>query len=253
MYMKPEVDIHSHTVASTHAYSTIHDYVFNAKKNGLRMFAVTDHAPEMEDAPHKWHFENSLIFPRVADGVGILRGIEANIKNIAGDTDCSEKMQQRLDIILCGFHRQVFAPQSRDINTEAMLNTIKSGRVHVITHPGNPKFPIEAEVIAKAAAEYNVALEVNNSSFVHSRAGSEQTCSEIIKFARKYDAPMSLGSDAHIAYDIGIFNKAIGMLRANNFPSERIINRTVASLFDYLETKSKYLKDDFTEILNANS
>lgn len=35
---------------------------------------------DMEDAPHHWHFINMRIWPRVVDGVGILRGIEANIK-----------------------------------------------------------------------------------------------------------------------------------------------------------------------------
>jgi putative hydrolase len=244
-----EVDIHSHTLASTHAYSTIHDYVYHAKKNGLRMFAITDHGPEMEDAPHEWHFQNSLIFPRVDNGIGILRGIEANIKTIAGEIDCGEKIRDSLDIILCGFHRQVFAPQSKEINTEAMLNTIKSGHVHVITHPGNPKFPIDPEVIVKASAEYNVALEVNNSSFMYSRKGSEKTCNIIIELAKKYDAPLSIGSDSHIGYSIGKVEKAVDIIKANNYPMDRVINRTVDSLFDYLAAKGKYLNDDFSEIL----
>ncbi len=37
------VDLHMHTVASTHAYSTLHDYVAQAKLNGLKLFAITDH------------------------------------------------------------------------------------------------------------------------------------------------------------------------------------------------------------------
>lgn len=249
MFIKPEVDIHTHTIASTHAYSTIHDYVRCCIKNGIKMFAVTDHGPDMEDAPHEWHFQNSLIFPRIDDGIGILRGIESNIRDINGNIDCNEKIHANLDIILCGFHRQVFAPQSREINTEAMVNAIRSGKVHVITHPGNPKFPIDPVAIAKAAAECNVALEVNNSSFVHSRKGSHTTCSEIIKMAKKYDAPMSIGSDAHIAYDVGRFDKAIEMLVSNGYPTERIINRTIDSLFDYLESKNRFLRSDFSEIL----
>lgn len=244
-----EVDIHSHTIASSHAYSSIHDYVYHAKKNGLRMFAVTDHGPEMEDAPHEWHFQNSVIFPRVDNEVGILRGIEANIKSTKGDIDCSEKIRERLDIILCGFHRQVFPPQPKEVNTIAMLNTIKNGLVHVITHPGNPKFPIDPVTIVKASAEYNVALEVNNSSFVYSRTGSEVSCSEIIRLAKKYDAPLSVGSDAHIAYDIGRVDLAIKMIKDNHYPMDRVINKTVESLFSYLETKGKNLRSDFIDIL----
>lgn len=46
------VDLHMHTVASTHAYSTLHDYIAQAVARGLRLFAITDHGPEMADAPH---------------------------------------------------------------------------------------------------------------------------------------------------------------------------------------------------------
>lgn len=75
------VDLHMHTVASTHAYSTLHDYIAEAKRKGIKLFAITDHGPDMADAPHYWHFINMRIWPRLVEGVGILRGIEANIKN----------------------------------------------------------------------------------------------------------------------------------------------------------------------------
>ncbi|GGB17102.1 putative phosphatase YcdX [Agarivorans gilvus] len=250
MKIKPEVDLHLHTIASTHAYSTLHDYVHYAKQNGIKMFAVSDHGPDMTDAPHEWHFINSALFPRVDQGIGILRGIEANIKSPAGEIDCNQRMRAQLDIILCGFHQEVFPPQSIHINTEAMLNTIKSGLVNVITHPGNPAFPIDAETIVKAAAQYNVALEINNSSFIHSRKGSEANCERIVQLAKLHDAPLSIGSDAHIAYDIGRFDKALALLEANDFPPERIINCSMLSLLDHLADKGKALHQEFSELLS---
>ena len=78
--MKYLVDTHTHTVASTHAYSTLQEYVVMAKQKGIKLFATTDHGPDMADAPHFWHFVNLRVIPRIVDGVGILRGIEANIK-----------------------------------------------------------------------------------------------------------------------------------------------------------------------------
>ena len=74
------VDLHMHTVASTHAYSTLHDYIAEAQQKGIKLFAITDHGPDMADAPHYWHFMNMHVWPRTVNGVGILRGIEANIK-----------------------------------------------------------------------------------------------------------------------------------------------------------------------------
>lgn len=58
------VDLHMHTVASTHAYSNLHDYIAQAKLKGIKLFAITDHGPDMADAPHYWHFVNMRIWPR---------------------------------------------------------------------------------------------------------------------------------------------------------------------------------------------
>ena len=40
------VDLHMHTVASTHAYSTLHDYIAEAQQKGIKLFAITDHGPD---------------------------------------------------------------------------------------------------------------------------------------------------------------------------------------------------------------
>ena len=174
------VDLHMHTVASTHAYSNLHDYIAQAKLKGIKLFAITDHGPDMADAPHYWHFVNMRIWPRLVDGIGILRGIEANIKNTDGEIDCTGPMLTSLDLILAGFHEPVFAPQDKETNIRGVLiATIASGNVHIISHPGNPKYPIDIQAVAQAAAKHRVALEINNSSFVHSRKGSEANCREV--------------------------------------------------------------------------
>lgn len=136
------VDLHMHTVASTHAYSTLSDYIAEAHRKGIKLFAITDHGPDMADAPHHWHFINMRIWPRIVDGVGILRGIEANIKNIEGEIDCSGPMFTSLDLIIAGFHEPVFAPHDKDTNTQAMIATMASGHVHIISHPGIPNIPL---------------------------------------------------------------------------------------------------------------
>ena len=51
-----ELDTHFHSVASTHAYSTVKEIAHSALENGIKGFAMTDHAPAMPDSPHIWHF-----------------------------------------------------------------------------------------------------------------------------------------------------------------------------------------------------
>ncbi|MDK8009030.1 phosphatase, partial [Escherichia coli] len=75
-----------------------------------------------------------------------------------GEIDCTGPMLNSLDLIIAGFHEPVFPPQDTATNTEAMIATIASGTVHIISHPGNPKFPVDIPAIAAAAAKHHVAL-----------------------------------------------------------------------------------------------
>ena len=231
------VDLHMHTVASTHAYSTLHDYIAEAKRKGIKLFAITDHGPDMADAPHYWHFVNMRIWPRIVEGVGILRGIEANIKNIAGEIDCTGPMLTSLDFIIAGFHEPVFAPQDKETHTQAMIAAMASGNVHMISHPGNPKFPVDIPAIAAAAAKYQVALEINNSSFVSSRVGSEQNCQAIAAAVRDAGGWLALGSDSHTAFTLGEFTECQKILDAVDFPQNRILNVTPRRFLSFLESR----------------
>ena len=231
------VDLHMHTVASTHAYSTLHDYIAEAKRKGIKLFAITDHGPDMADAPHYWHFVNMRIWPRIVEGVGILRGIEANIKNIAGEIDCTGPMLTSLDFIIAGFHEPVFAPQDKETHTQAMIAAMASGNVHMISHPGNPKFPVDIPAIAAAAAKYQVALEINNSSFVSSCVGSEQNCQAIAAAVRDAGGWLALGSDSHTAFTLGEFTECQKILDAVDFPQDRILNVTPRRFLNFLESR----------------
>ncbi|PWC11349.1 phosphatase [Brenneria roseae subsp. americana] len=233
------VDLHMHTVASTHAYSTLHDYIAEAKQKNIRLFAITDHGPDMADAPHYWHFMNMRVWPRLVDGVGILRGIEANIKNIQGEIDCTGPMVDQIDLIIAGFHEPVFPPQDKETHTEAMIATMANGDAHIISHPGNPKFPVDIRAIAEAAAKYDVALELNNSSFMHSRKGSEPNCRAIAEAVRDAGGVLSLGSDSHIAFSLGDFTHCERILQEVNFPQERILNVSPRRVLDFLERKGR--------------
>ncbi|GIU25334.1 putative phosphatase [Shewanella colwelliana] len=235
--MKFLVDVHAHTIASTHAYSTVHDYLSVAKEKGMKLFAITDHGPDMADAPHFWHFVNMRVLPRVVDGVGVLRGIEANIKNEHGEIDFFGDYLQELDIVLAGFHEPVFPPSTKEAHTQALINCIESGNVDIISHPGNPAYPIDIKRVAVAAAKHNVALEINNSSFLTSRKGSLSNCTEIACAVKDAGGLLVMGSDSHVAFSLGEFDKAIELIEAVAFPIERILNRSPKALLSFLSSR----------------
>ncbi|VFS82546.1 Probable phosphatase YcdX [Kluyvera cryocrescens] len=146
-------------------------------------------------------------------------------------------MLTSLDFIIAGFHEPVFAPQDKETHTRAMIAAMASGNVHMISHPGNPKFPVDIPAIAEAAAKYHVALEINNSSFVSSRVGSEQNCQAIAAAVRDAGGWLALGSDSHTAFTLGEFTECQKILDAVEFPRDRILNVTPRRFLNYLESR----------------
>ena len=237
--MKILVDTHSHTVASTHAYSTVGEYVEQAKKKGMQMFSLTEHGPQMPDSPHPWHFGNRTVIPRVIDNVAILRGIEGNILPPDGGLDIPDGMLPYLDFAIASFHEPVFPPSTKKAHTEAAINSIKSGRCQIIGHPGNPNYPLDYEEVIRAARDHNVLIEINNSSFTHSRLGSEENCTRILELVDNLDWKVVFSSDAHIAYHVGETAQCIEKAMHVDFPFERVVNRNAASFLKFLAEHNK--------------
>ncbi len=242
--MKARVDTHSHTIASTHAYSNVHDYIQMAKQEGIQLFCITDHAPPMPDAPHWWHFGNMKVIPHVHDNIAILRGIEANIQSPDIGLGLPDELKWRLDLAIASFHEPVFPPQSLTKNTEAMLAAIESGDCEIIGHPGNPNYPIDQEAVVISAKKHNVALEINNSSFIHSRTGSRPFCESLLAQIKKHDALISIGSDAHIAFDLGNVNHSMDAVNRIGISSSQIVTRSPARFIAFLKEHNRQLSEE---------
>ena len=74
-----KTDLHTHALASTHAYSTLEENCRGAFANGLEGINMSDHGPSMPDAPYEGHFSNMRILPEYIHGIKVWKGAEANI------------------------------------------------------------------------------------------------------------------------------------------------------------------------------
>ncbi len=237
--IQPEADLHIHTVASGHAYSTIGEITAAAKDKGLRLVGMTDHGPAVPGGPHLYHFAALRFVPETLNGVRVLKGVEANIVG-EGELDLPENLLNRLDLILAGFHEGCdFDQRGREANTRAVLALMDRARVHIISHPGNPHFPLDYEAVARRGAETGTALEINNSSFGVSRKGSEGNCNEIARLCARFGTPVAVGSDAHIAQGVGEFGEALRVLGAAGIRREQVVNRTLQSTLAFLDSVSQ--------------
>ncbi len=234
------VDTHTHTYASGHAYSTLIENARSAKENGLAMFCTTDHAQSMPGAPHYWFFSNQRILPRFLDGVAIIRGIESNIMNRAGEIDVHPSVDQNLDWVIASFHEPVFQPADKAAHTEALINVIKGGRVDALGHLGNPNFDFDFDEVIACAAQHHVAIEINNSTLKgHSRVGSVDRCYQIAKVAKAHGAYVTTGSDAHFCQDIGQLQLASELLENVGIAAEKVITHSVEQFLAFLALRGR--------------
>jgi len=227
------VDSHTHTISSGHAYSTIQEIAREAAERGIEMVAITDHGPSMIGAPCAVHFGNFRVVPEEIYGVRILKGIEANIIKYDGTIDLEDKYLKRLEFVMASFHDLCIKPGNLEENTQAMVNAIKNPFVDAIAHPGNPQFQIDIDEVVNTAKEYGKMFEINNHSF-KVRTGSEKNCLEIAAKCKEKGVKVVCGSDAHISFDVGSFDRVRELLGKVNMPEELVLNTSKESFLNYL-------------------
>ncbi|MGL5151895.1 MAG: phosphatase [Clostridium sp.] len=240
--MKYLSDLHTHTIVSGHAYTTLKENITYCKENGIKILGTAEHGPTMPGAPHYWYFGNLRAVPREIDGVMILKGCEANIIGVDGEIDIPIDGSKSLDYMIASFHEPVFPPKSLEENTAAIVNTIKANpKVEILGHLGNPNYELDYDKIVRTAKEHNIMIEINNSSIGGtSRVGSAPNCKLIASLCKKYGCKVILTSDAHIDTAIGKFDSSIALLKEIDFPEELIMNNPEI-LIPHLKSKGALL------------
>ncbi|MFV0380277.1 MAG: phosphatase [Anaerorhabdus sp.] len=225
--MKNLIDVHTHSISSGHAYSTIQENIEQASIKGLKYYGISDHGPKMPGGAHTYFFSNLKVMPRVVDGVTVLRGIEANILNINGDLDVNDTGYKMLDYIIASIHVPCFGlKHSSSEILQTYENVCKNPYVVVIGHPDDGRFSCDYEKFVDICKENNTLIEINNSSL--NPTGFRENCLEnskkILEFCKKKRQPVIMSSDAHVSFDVGNFSIAEKLLSDIDFPKELIVN-----------------------------
>lgn len=204
-----------------------------AKKRGLEMICMTDHGPALPDSPHIWHFKTMKRLPSEIDGVQLLRGGEANIIDKDGNIDFPLSLQKKLEVVIASIHTPCYIPGTIEEHTRTYVGALKNPYITIIGHSGNPMYAYDIDTVVKTAKEYNKCIEINNSSFSQ-RIKNVETCRKIALSCKKYGTKIVVSSDAHFAYEVGVFDDAIKMLEDIDFPEELVMNLTAERFKNYL-------------------
>ncbi|MCR4919730.1 MAG: phosphatase [Prevotella sp.] len=234
--MKTLLDVHTHTVASGHGYSTIQEMAQAAADKGLKVLGITEHGPSIPGTCGLLYFKNMFVVPRRMYGIRLLMGCEVNILDTDGRLDLSEEYLDRLDIGIAGIHIVCWQGGSREENTQGVINAIRHPKIHIISHPGDGTALLDFEPLVLAAKESHTLLEVNNHSLAPQRRKTVALANnlEILRLCKKHGVPTILGSDAHISFQIADYERLRPLLAETEFPDELIMNYWPERFFDYL-------------------
>lgn len=224
--MKALIDLHCHTIASGHAYSTLKENIEEASKKGLTYLGVSDHAPGMPGSTHPYYFGNLGVVKDEIEGIKILKGIEANIIDYDGTIDMPEDVAGKLDYVIASLHPPCIDFGTIEENTQAILKVMDNPEVKIIGHLDDSRYPVDYETIVKKAKDKGVLLEINNSSLRPNsfRVGAIENAKALLNLCKKYETKVIFGSDAHIYYQVGSFENCEKIVKDVDFPGNLIVN-----------------------------
>lgn len=139
--MKDILDLHTHTIASGHAYNTLYEMVKSASDKGVELFGCSDHGPAIPGSCDAFHFINFKVIPRQLFGIRLLMGCELNILDYEGHVDLNERYLEKVDYTIASIHQPCYHCGTVAENTNAYLGAIQNPYVHIIGHPDDGRFP----------------------------------------------------------------------------------------------------------------
>lgn len=242
------MDLHTHTIASGHAYNTIYEMAASASRKGVALLGITEHGPAMRGAKHQIYFNNFKMLPRELYGVKMMFGCELNILDYDGNVDLPERILNKQDYTVASLHKNCCEPGTAVQNTQAYLNVMKHPKVCIIGHPDDNAFPVDYETLVHGAKENHVLLEVNSNS-LHPRcirSGARENYMVMLELCKKLRVPIVIDSDAHCEVDICNHGRVFSLLSEMEFPPELVVNRSLDAAAEYIPFLKRLLNGEVT-------
>lgn len=244
-------DIHTHTLFSVHATSTLLENVHVAAERGLEAIGITDHFSDMFWPVTKFenygNFCNRDAFPKEWEGVKVYTGAEVDIiskqghlfgydRNL-GDTyfhkpemSWLEMVDAQTNYLIASVHPQEFLENATVLEvTDMYCKVLQNPSVLVLGHIGRTKHSFDLDTVLLTAKESGKLVELNN-SYLHRGDYKDTFAPKLLCRAAELGVKISVSTDAHCACYVGDFTDAKALLEKVHFPEELIANRNAQTL-----------------------
>lgn len=248
-------DLHTHTIFSKHAYSTIQENIAAAQKMNLKYLAITDHiyndGTENEiknEATRLKYLEKEINSNFEEHKLYVIGGAEFNIAQKLDQWEKLKKLTWR-PIGLHGFNLDIKTLSLKELvmeferaaeyhnafaHIERELHKIEHYR-----HGDNLDSEVKAffDSMVEIARYKNILLEVNESSIRNRESGNIEKIRYWLKIAKGNKCRIYLGTDAHYSSRAGKFPLAIELLNNIEYPKKLILNCNENQIKEILKIK----------------
>ncbi len=217
-------DLQMHTDASD-GKATLAEMVEAARATGYAYIAITDHSPRMSMAGQtpaelrtQWKAIDRL--NERLQNFRVLKSVEMDILE-NGKLDLSDAVLADADYVVATIHYGL--KQSERQLTDRLLAAIDNRWVDAVGHPTGrivpvrPSYPLDFDVVAKAAANAKCLLEINGSE----RMDLPDT---LAAAAKAHGVRFVLSTDAHNQRELGFMRFAVAVARRAGLTAADILN-----------------------------
>lgn len=210
--------------------ATIAEMADAAKERSYEYIAITDHSKGLkiaggidERALERQGTEIANVnreLSRSGAKLTVLRSIEMNL-NPRGEGDMSPASLLRLDVVLGSFHSVL---RKKEDQTERYLKALRNPHVHILGHPRGRIYNFRIGLKADWPRVFAEAARLDKALEIDCYPDRQDLNVALLKIARDHGTRISLGTDAHHAWQLEFIDLGLAAALHAKIPDDRILN-----------------------------
>jgi histidinol phosphatase-like PHP family hydrolase len=210
--------------------ATIAEMANAAKERSYEYIAITDHSKALkiaggidERALKRQGTEIAKVnvaLSKSGSQLTVLRSIEMNL-NSHGQGDMSPDSLLDLDLVLGSFHS---ALRTTEDQTERYLAALRNPHVHILGHPRGRIYNFRIGLKADWPRVFAEAARLHKALEIDCYPDRQDLNVALLKIAREHGTRISLGTDAHHAWQLEFIDLGLAAALRAKISADRIVN-----------------------------